>query len=44
MVISMEPSVWLPDTGDLQVEDQFVVTEEGGRRLSPIPLEIFTCQ
>jgi Xaa-Pro aminopeptidase len=44
MVISMEPSIWLPDTGDLQVEDQFVVTEEGGQRLSPIPLEIFTCQ
>ncbi len=44
MVISMEPSIWLPETGDLQVEDQFVVTEEGGRRLSPIPLEIFTCQ
>jgi Xaa-Pro dipeptidase len=44
MVISMEPSVWLPETGDLQVEDQFVVTEEGGQRLSPIPLEIFTCQ
>ena len=44
MVISMEPSVWLPDTGDLQVEDQFVVTKEGGQRLSPIPLEIFACQ
>jgi Xaa-Pro aminopeptidase len=44
MVISMEPSIWLPDTGDLQVEDQFVVTEEGGQRLSPIPLETFTCQ
>jgi Xaa-Pro aminopeptidase len=44
MVISMEPSIFLPDTGDLQVEDQFAVTEEGGQRLSPIPLEIFTCQ
>jgi hypothetical protein len=40
----MEPSIWLPDTGDLQVEDQFAVTEEGGQRLSPIPLEIFPCQ
>ena len=44
MVISMEPSVWLPETGDLQVEDQFAVTQEGGQRLSPIPLEIFACQ
>jgi Xaa-Pro aminopeptidase len=43
MVISMEPSIWLPDTGDLQVEDQFAVTPDGGQRLSPIPLEIFTC-
>jgi Xaa-Pro aminopeptidase len=43
-VISMEPSIGLPDTGDLQVEDQFVVTEEGRQRLSPIPPEIFTCQ
>ncbi len=43
MVISMEPSVWLPETGDLQVEDQFVVTEQGGQRLSPIPLQIFAC-
>jgi Xaa-Pro aminopeptidase len=42
-VISMEPAAWLPETGDLQAEDQFVVTEEGGQRLSPIPLEIFTC-
>jgi Xaa-Pro aminopeptidase len=44
MVISMEPSIWLPETGDLQVEDQFAVTQDGGQRLSPIPLEIFTCQ
>lgn len=43
MVISMEPAAWLPETGDLQVEDQFVVTEEGGQRLSPIPLEIIAC-
>jgi Xaa-Pro aminopeptidase len=44
MVISLEPSIFLPDTGDLQVEDQFRVTEEGGQRLSPIPLQIFTCE
>jgi Xaa-Pro aminopeptidase len=43
MVVSMEPSIWLPDTGDLQVEDQFTFTKEGGQRLSPIPLQIFTC-
>ncbi len=43
MVISMEPATWLPETGDLQVEDQFEVTEGGGERLSPIPLQIFEC-
>ena len=43
MVISTEPAAWLPETGDLQVEDQFVVAEEGGQRLSAIPLKILTC-
>jgi Xaa-Pro aminopeptidase len=43
MVISLEPAIFLPETGDLQVEDQFAVTEEGGQRLSPIPLEILRC-
>jgi Xaa-Pro aminopeptidase len=43
MVISLEPTLSLLETGALQVEDQFVVTEEGGQRVSPIPLKIFTC-
>jgi Xaa-Pro aminopeptidase len=42
MVISLEPTIWLPETGSLQIEDQFIVTEAGGERLSPIPLEILT--
>ncbi len=44
MVISMEPAHWLKATGDMQVEDQFLVTEEGGQKMSPIPLEIFRCE
>ena len=42
MVISLEPTIWLPETGSVQIEDQFIVTEAGGQRLSPIPLEILT--
>jgi Xaa-Pro aminopeptidase len=41
MVISMEPAVFFPDTGDFQIEDQFVVTENGAVRLNDIPHEIF---
>jgi len=40
MVISLEPTMALPDTGDLQIEDQFVVTGNGAVRLNAIPHEI----
>jgi Xaa-Pro aminopeptidase len=40
MVISLEPTVAFPDTGDFQIEDQFVVTPEGAVRLNDIPHEI----
>jgi Xaa-Pro aminopeptidase len=39
-VISLEPTMALPDTGDLQIEDQFVVKEGGAVRLNGIPHEI----
>ena len=40
MVISLEPAVAFPDTGDIQIEDQFVVTAGGGVRLNDVPHEI----
>lgn len=40
MVISLEPSVAFADTGDLQIEDQFVVRDGGAVRLNAIPHEI----
>jgi len=40
MVISLEPTMALPDTGELQIEDQFVVTGKGAVRLNGIPHEI----
>ena len=40
MVISLEPTMALPDAGDFQIEDQFVVRQEGAVRLNDIPHEI----
>jgi Xaa-Pro aminopeptidase len=39
-VISLEPTIAFPDTGDLQIEDQFVVKEGGAVRLNDVPHEI----
>jgi Xaa-Pro aminopeptidase len=40
MVISLEPTMVFPDTGDLQIEDQFVVRDGGAVRLNDVPHEI----
>jgi Xaa-Pro aminopeptidase len=40
MVISLEPTIAFPDTGDIQIEDQFVVTKRGAVRLNDVPHEI----
>jgi Xaa-Pro aminopeptidase len=40
MVISLEPTVFFADTGDLQIEDQFVVKPGGAVRLNDVPHEI----
>jgi Xaa-Pro aminopeptidase len=40
MVISIEPTIYLPEVGDLQIEDQFRVTKTGCERLNDIPKEI----
>ncbi len=40
MVISLEPTMELPGMGEMQIEDQFVVTQEGAVRLNDIPHEI----
>ncbi len=41
MVISLEPTNSIPDTGEFQIEDQFVVKKGGAVRLNDIPHEIF---
>ena len=40
MVISIEPAVYLPEVGDMQIEDQFRVSKTGCERLNDIPTEI----
>jgi Xaa-Pro aminopeptidase len=40
MVISLEPTVVLPNVGEIQIEDQFVVTAGGGLRLNDLPHQI----
>jgi len=40
MVISIEPAIYLPEVGDMQIEDQFRVTKTGCERLNDIPKEI----
>ena len=44
MVISLEPALYIPDIGDQQIEDQFLVTKTGSERLNDIPQEIIECQ
>ena len=39
-VISLEPTMSFPDTGEIQIEDQFVVTSGGAVRLNEIPQRI----
>ncbi|MBW2567424.1 MAG: hypothetical protein JRE24_11250, partial [Deltaproteobacteria bacterium] len=41
MVISMEPTMFFPEIGELQIEDQFVVTKKGAVILNDIPHKIF---
>lgn len=37
MVISIEPAMYLPEVGDMQIEDQFRVTKAGCERLNDVP-------
>ncbi len=43
MVLSIEPTIYTPETGPIQLEDQFIVTPEGGKKVSPVPFILFEC-
>jgi Xaa-Pro aminopeptidase len=43
-VISLEPTIGMPNVGDFQLEDEFVVTKTGAERLNDIPQEIIMCR
>ncbi len=43
MVISIEPQVYQPEIGHIQIEDEFLVTKSGGKKMNNIPREIFEC-
>jgi len=43
-VISIEPTIFIPNVGPFQIEDEFVVTKTGAERLNDIPQEIMVCK
>ena len=43
MVISIEPIVYRPEVGEMQIEDEFRITKTGCERLNDIPREVIQC-
>ena len=43
MVIAIEPGAYLPDTGGMRVEGNYLITETGSESLSDYPIELFAC-
>ena len=43
-VISLEPTIGIPNVGGFQLEDEFVVTKTGSKRLNDIHQEIIICR
>jgi aminopeptidase len=43
MVIAIEPGAYLPDTGGMRVEGNYLITETGSESLSEYPIELLAC-
>ena len=40
MTFTIEPGIYLPNRGGVRVEDDFVITSDGGESLSALPREL----
>jgi Xaa-Pro aminopeptidase len=40
MTFTVEPGIYLPQKGGVRIEDDMLVTEDSGRRLSRLPREL----
>jgi Xaa-Pro aminopeptidase len=43
MVVTLEPGIYIPGEGGMRLEDDFVVCNSGGERLSTSPLGLIEC-
>lgn len=42
MVVTIEPKLIHPDRGAVMIEDDYLITDEGPRRLGSVPLDLFS--
>jgi Xaa-Pro aminopeptidase len=43
MIVAIEPGIYLPETGGMRLEGNYLITEDGCESLSDYPMELFAC-